>query len=116
MFKIKTDTARLKADSVARSVPVIAMALLIVALAPHEANAAGVFKTVLCNAVSLITGEVGGVIATLAVLTLGFMALIGRVQWSLVIIVVCGIGVVFGAEALVNYVAPEDFECEAPPA
>lgn len=79
--------------------------LVLLAAIPVDVFAADTFKNVLCEAVSLVTSEVGGVIATLAVLTLGFMALIGRVQWSLVIIVVCGIGVVFGAEALITFVS-----------
>ena len=81
---------------------------LFVILVPELAAAApDAMGETLCRAYEIATGKTGAAVATLGVLTLGFMALIGRVQWGLVIIVVCGIAVIWAAPEMVEFVAGE---------
>lgn len=57
---------------------------------------------VLCNVVDWFTGPVGAGIATLAIIVIGIGALMGKVSWGMAIIVGIGVGVIFGADTIVN--------------
>lgn len=65
------------------------------------AGSSGIFKA-LCGGLNLIASDVAKGIATLAVVIVGFAALLGRVQWGMAIIVGIGIGVIFGAGPIVG--------------
>ena len=52
--------------------------------------------------IDFITGPFGRAIAILAVVSLGLMAFAGRLSWFTVGFVVIGIGLVFGAPAIVD--------------
>lgn len=60
----------------------------------------------LCNIVTWLNGSTGRAVATIAVIVVGVMALAGRLNWSMAIIVVAGIALVFGAKAIVTALSP----------
>jgi type IV secretory pathway VirB2 component (pilin) len=57
---------------------------------------------VLCNVVGWFTGTIGKALATLAIIVIGIGALMGKVSWGMAIIVGLGVGVIFGAESIVD--------------
>ncbi len=74
-----------------------------------SANEASVaLRESLCSAYDLVNGGAGKAIATIAILTLGFMALLGRIQWGLVILVAVGIAVIFAAPEIADAVGGGD--------
>ncbi len=88
----------------------------VVALNPQfaladSAAASAALKGPLCEAYNLVNGGAGKAIATIAILTLGFMALLGRIQWGLVILVAVGIAVIFAAPEIADAVGEEGDGC-----
>jgi len=65
-------------------------------------NSDSMIKNVLCQAVKLLTGDIGRVITVMIVVSLGIMLLLGKVTWGVAIALAVGIGVIFGAEGLVG--------------
>ncbi len=63
---------------------------------------------VMCNVVDWFDGPVGGAIATLAIIVIGIGALMGKVSWGMAIIVGIGVGVIFGAPAIVKLLGGSD--------
>ncbi|PWE53695.1 VIRB2 type IV secretion [Metarhizobium album] len=59
-------------------------------------------ETVVQAVVDFITGPFGRLIAIIAVIGLGFLAFAGRLSWFTAGAVVLGIGLVFGAPAIVD--------------
>ncbi|MBN8828123.1 MAG: TrbC/VirB2 family protein [Sphingobacteriia bacterium] len=59
----------------------------------------------LCRAVIFITGTYGKAIATAAIIAVGIGALLGKMQWGAVILVVTGIVIVFAAPMVVMYLS-----------
>ncbi|MCE2926149.1 MAG: TrbC/VirB2 family protein [Rickettsiales bacterium] len=55
---------------------------------------------VLCTVVNFMYGNLGRGLATLAVITLGVGALLGKVSWGMAVTVGIGIAVMFNAEAI----------------
>ncbi len=62
-----------------------------------------VIGDILCNAYGLIAIDIGRGLATLAVVTLGIGAMLGRVTWGQAVTVGAGIGTVFGAVGIVGW-------------
>lgn len=67
---------------------------------PEQALATGVLD--LCKVVGLLQGDVAQAVATVAVITLGIGAAIGRVSWNQAILVGIGIVVIFGVGPIVE--------------
>jgi type IV secretory pathway VirB2 component (pilin) len=57
--------------------------------------------TVLCFIVSIIYGNLGRAIATLAIIMIGIGAMLGKASWGMAITVLVGIAIVFNASAIV---------------
>ncbi|MDX2113126.1 MAG: TrbC/VirB2 family protein [Alphaproteobacteria bacterium] len=55
---------------------------------------------VLCRVVDFMYGNLGRGLATLAVITLGVGALLGKVSWGMAVTVGVGIAVIFNAETI----------------
>lgn len=93
---------------------VIRIAAVIVALAAVQVVSADVamaqatnqafapLETVVQAVVDFITGPFGRLVAIIAVIGLGFLAFAGRLSWFTAGAVVLGIGLVFGAPAIVD--------------
>ncbi|WP_431323412.1 TrbC/VirB2 family protein [Rhizobium sp. YTU87027] len=77
-----------------------AAADLAVAQATNQAFAP--LQTVVQAVVDFITGPFGRLVAIIAVIGLGFLAFAGRLSWFTAGAVVLGIGLVFGAPAIVD--------------
>ena len=67
-------------------------------LIPNEANAS--FGEVFDNIVIMVTGNLGKGLATLAVITIGLMAMFAKIEWKNAILVGIGISIVFGAASI----------------
>ncbi len=68
------------------------LALLTIGLSPIE--------KVLCTVLLIIIGDVGRGIATLAVMSMGIGAMLGKVTWGQALTVAAGIAIMFGAPLL----------------
>ena len=79
---------------------VVALMLPEFALANNAADTQ--ISNTLCNVVNWLNGSTGRAIATIAIIVVGVMALAGRLNWSMAIIVVAGIALVFGAKVIVQ--------------
>lgn len=80
-------------------------ALAVAVMMPDMANAGTAFSQALCAALAYITGQVGGAIATLAIIALAIGAMLGKIAWTTVIICCCGIAAVFGGEEIVTTIS-----------
>lgn len=97
-------------STAARSVkrPLAIGAILISSLVltePAFAQTSGAFaplETAVQMIVDFITGPFGRLLAIIAVIALGFLAFAGRLSWFTAGAVVLGIGLVFGAPAIVD--------------
>ena len=72
---------------------------------PALAQTSGAFaplETAVQMIVDFITGPFGRLLAIIAVIALGFLAFAGRLSWFTAGAVVLGIGLVFGAPAIVD--------------
>ncbi len=83
----------------------IVAALAVTAAEPAFAQTSGAFaplETAVQMIVDFITGPFGRLLAIIAVIGLGFLAFAGRLSWFTAGAVVIGIGLVFGAPAIVD--------------
>jgi type IV secretion system protein VirB2 len=93
---------------IASHIMVIAVATLllsVLAANPAFAQTSGAFaplETAVQMIVDFITGPFGRLLAIIAVIGLGFLAFAGRLSWFTAGAVVIGIGLVFGAPAIVD--------------
>lgn len=60
------------------------------------------FDRLFCNILSVFTGPVGKGIATIAIVIVGVGALMGKVTWTVAIIVAMGVAIIFGASSIVT--------------
>ena len=90
------------------SVPKVFFTMLAISLVlaePAFAQSSGAFaplETAVQMIVDFITGPFGRLLAIIAVIALGFLAFAGRLSWFTAGAVVLGIGLVFGAPAIVD--------------
>lgn len=73
-----------------------------IAMAQATSQAFAPLQTVVQAVVDFITGPFGRLVAIIAVIGLGFLAFAGRLSWFTAGAVVLGIGLVFGAPAIVD--------------
>lgn len=59
---------------------------------------------VLCNIVSQLSGGIGKAIATIAIIVLGIGLFLGKLSWPLAVATALGIGMIFGAAGIVNWI------------
>jgi type IV secretory pathway VirB2 component (pilin) len=77
------------------------------------ANDSTAIDQVLCKVVKLLSGTVGKAVATIALIVLGIGLFMGKLSWPLALATAIGIGFIFGAPSVVNYLAgsPNAAEC-----
>ncbi|MBR1429309.1 MAG: TrbC/VirB2 family protein [Rickettsiales bacterium] len=66
---------------------------------------------VLCNAIGVVTGGAGRAVVLIVVTVVGVLFFIGKVNWSLLVAIGLGVGVMFGAKAIVNIVTGGELQC-----
>ena len=76
--------------------------------APTNSN---VLQLLFCNVLNWMTGPVGKGLATLAIVIIGIGALLGKVAWSMAMIVGIGIALIFGAVTIVNSLGGDTQDC-----
>lgn len=68
----------------------------------------------LCNAYSLFNGPIGKAFAIFAIVALGVLFFLGKVNWGTAIAIALGIGAIFGAPALVGMLTGStDTKCKS---
>lgn len=72
---------------------------------PAYAQATGGIETVLQNIVTLLTGNVAKLLATIAVIVVGIAWMFGYLDLRKAAYVVLGIGIIFGAAQLVTTIS-----------
>lgn len=60
---------------------------------------------VLCNVVDLLQGTAGQAIATIAIIILGIGLFIGKLSWPVALGTAVGVGIIFGAADLVDWLS-----------
>jgi type IV secretory pathway VirB2 component (pilin) len=96
--KIKTS---FKSENVKKGVFFAALALA--AILPESSTATVTnFEDAICDGVGYITGPLGGGIATLAIISLGIGAMLGKIAWTTVLICCAGIAAIFGGQEIVE--------------
>ena len=90
--------------------PVAAIMLMVAVFAigtaePAFAQASGGIETVLQNIVTLLTGNVAKLLATIAVIVVGIAWMFGYLDLRKAAYVVLGIGIIFGAAELVSTIS-----------
>lgn len=78
----------------------LALGLAACVLYPGEAHAVGEpspMGAVLCYVIGVILGNFGRALATIAIISLGIGAMLGKVSWGLAITVTVGVAVLFGS-------------------
>ena len=72
---------------------------------PAFAQATGGIETVLQNIVTMLTGNVAKLLATIAVIIVGIAWMFGYLDLRKAAYVVLGIGIIFGASQIVNTIS-----------
>jgi len=76
-----------------------------IAFADDPAGANTGISKVLCNVVEQLQGGIGKAIATIAIIVLGIGLFLGKLAWPLAIATAIGIGMIFGAASIVEWVS-----------
>lgn len=63
---------------------------------------------ILCKVIEQISGPIGKAIAVLIVISLAIALFLGKVSWGMAIAVAVGMGILFGAESVVQLISPGD--------
>ncbi len=63
-------------------------------------------ELVLCRFLQELRGDSARFMGTIAVMSLGFLAMIGRLSWQFAIVCFVGIATVYGSDAILNLIAP----------
>ena len=77
------------------------------------ANSQSTLDNTLCIAVNNLTGRTGKAIGTIALIVLAIGWFLGKISWGVVVMTIVGIGVMFGAGELIEFIAddPNIAEC-----
>lgn len=95
-------TTALRIAALVSALAICQLAAADVAMAQATNQAFAPLQTVVQAVVDFITGPFGRLVAIIAVIGLGFLAFAGRLSWFTAGAVVLGIGLVFGAPAIVD--------------
>jgi type IV secretion system protein VirB2 len=101
-MKIVMSAQQRKIIAVVTALAIVQLAAADVAMAQATNQAFAPLQTVVQAVVDFITGPFGRLVAIIAVIGLGFLAFAGRLSWFTAGAVVLGIGLVFGAPAIVD--------------
>ncbi len=81
---------------------------MIIYATPEAFAAEDALTGTLCNVVNALQGTLGKAIATIAVIVLGVGLFLGKLSWPLAIATAIGIGLIFGATSIVEWVSAGD--------
>jgi len=96
-------------ESGTRTNIIIMLCLVLFIALPDLASASGsadAITNTLCNIVKKLTGPIGKGIATIAIVVLAIGLFVGKLSWALFIATSVGIGMIFGAQGIVNMLSP----------
>jgi type IV secretion system protein VirB2 len=85
----------------------LCFALFIIAISNiAEAAQPDEISRVLCRVINQLQGGIGRGIATIAIIVLGIGLFLGKLNWTVALATAIGIGVIFGAGTVVNWLSP----------
>jgi len=70
-----------------------------------KADAGDAIAKVLCNVITVAQGATGKTIATLVIISMAIGLFLGKITWGVAIAVAVGMGVLFGANTVVGFLA-----------
>jgi type IV secretory pathway VirB2 component (pilin) len=76
----------------------------------NSASAGGIAGT-MCKITNSLTGPIGKAIATIAVVVLGIGLFLGKLSWGLAMATAIGIGLIFSASGIVNWLGGGSSTC-----
>ena len=71
----------------------------------NTTNAGDGIAQVLCNVIEIAQGATGKTIATLVIISMAIGLFLGKITWGVAIAVAVGMGVLFGANTVVGFLA-----------
>jgi type IV secretory pathway VirB2 component (pilin) len=71
----------------------------------QSTNAGDGIAQVLCNVIEIAQGATGKTIATLVIISMAIGLFLGKITWGVAIAVAVGMGVLFGANTVVGFLA-----------
>lgn len=80
-----------------------AVLMMVPELSYASSTGANIIGDTLCTIVNQLTGKIGRGIATLGVIFLGIGLFVGKLSWGLAVAIAIGIGGIFGAESIVDW-------------
>ncbi len=75
------------------------------------ADSKDAISAILCKIMGLLVGQTGKALATIAIIMLGIAAMLGKVTQHTALVVMVGIGVMFGATDIVGKLIPGANAC-----
>lgn len=95
-----------KMDTIKSIAGMFCLVALFSVVLPKMAFAADdTISTVLCNVVQQLQGGIGKAIATIAIIVLGIGLFLGKFSWPVAVATAIGIGMIFGAAGIVDWVS-----------
>lgn len=73
--------------------------------APAVGDSNDIIGQTLCKLTQNLTGGTAKAIATLAIFSVGCGLFMGKMDWKTAAMVACGVGIIFGAPAMVNWIS-----------
>ena len=89
-------------------------ALVAITTMPDLSYASDGISGTLCKVTTLLTGALGKGIATVAVVVLGVGLFLGKLSWGLAIATALGIGMIFSAGKIVNWLGGSSSTASCP--
>jgi type IV secretory pathway VirB2 component (pilin) len=82
---------------------ILSLPLESMATAMTASQSAGGIASTMCKITKSLTGPIGKAVATIAVVVLGIGLFLGKLSWGLAIATAMGIGLIFSASSIVNW-------------
>lgn len=68
---------------------------------------------ILCRFMNELHGDTAKLLATLAIIVMGFLALMGRLSLTVALVTAVGISTAFGAETIIDWLVPNAYNCHS---
>ncbi|CAK8162837.1 membrane hypothetical protein [Candidatus Xenohaliotis californiensis] len=79
---------------------------------PNESIDNGAIVVTICKAINIFTGPTGQALVVIVIIITGISMFFGKMTWIMAAVVMVGIGIVFGAENIVNNLIGGALNCK----
>ncbi|MBQ4875098.1 MAG: TrbC/VirB2 family protein [Rickettsiaceae bacterium H1] len=76
-----------------------------------SAQQQGDIAETICRVIQQLTGPIGQAISTVAVIFIGIGLFMGKISWGLALGIAAGMGMLFGAQNVVQWVSGQSVSC-----